>query len=151
MEPQIQCPPVSSVEGEGLRKGTMTSAITFVWQRATTAPPSSFPNARQFSSSAMSLVPFKLLSQCWSSEGVSLSKFLCGPFKRNCLGLQKPFISFIHNPQWFLQPEVMGTCLPSTGALVWWGVGSWCEAGTPCSSGRTPAAKIPLPILNCHV
>ena len=37
----------------------------------------------------MPLVPFKLLPQCWSSEGVSLSKSLYGFFKRNCLGLQK--------------------------------------------------------------
>ena len=34
-------------------------------------------------------VPFKLLPQCWSLEGVSLSKSLCGFFKRNFLGLQK--------------------------------------------------------------
>ena len=32
-------------------------------------------------------VPFKLLPLCWSSAGASLSKF-CGPFKRNCLGIQ---------------------------------------------------------------
>ena len=36
----------------------------------------------------MSLVPFKLLPQCWSSEGVSLSKSMCMMFKRNCLVLQ---------------------------------------------------------------
>ena len=37
----------------------------------------------------MPLMPFKLLPQCWSSEGVSLSKSMCGIFMRNCLGLQK--------------------------------------------------------------
>ena len=37
----------------------------------------------------MPLVPFKLLPHCWSSEGVSLNKFVCGYFKRNCLRLQK--------------------------------------------------------------
>ena len=36
----------------------------------------------------MSLVPFKLLPWCWSSVGVSLSKYVCGFFKGNCLGLQ---------------------------------------------------------------
>ena len=35
------------------------------------------------------LVPFKLLPCCWSSEGVSLSKSVCGFFRSNCLGLQK--------------------------------------------------------------
>ena len=35
------------------------------------------------------LVPFKLLPRCRSSEGVSLSKSVCGFFKRYCLGLQK--------------------------------------------------------------
>ena len=35
------------------------------------------------------LVPFKLLPQCWSSEGISLGKSVCGFFMRNCLGLPK--------------------------------------------------------------
>ena len=35
----------------------------------------------------MPLVSFKLLHQCWSSEGVNLSKSVCGFFKGNCLGL----------------------------------------------------------------
>ena len=33
------------------------------------------------------LVPFKLLPQCWSSDGLSLSKFMCVFFKRNGVGL----------------------------------------------------------------
>ena len=37
----------------------------------------------------MSLAPFKLLHWCWSSEGVSLNKSVCGFFKGNCLRLQK--------------------------------------------------------------
>ena len=41
----------------------------------------------------MSLVPFKLLSWCWSSEGVSLSKSMCGFFKRNCLDIQQFILS----------------------------------------------------------
>ena len=38
----------------------------------------------------MPLVPFKLLPQCWSPEGVSLSKCMCGasPFKKR--GLRIP-------------------------------------------------------------
>ena len=37
----------------------------------------------------VSLVPFKVLPQWWSSEGVSLNEAVCGFFKRNCLGLQQ--------------------------------------------------------------
>ena len=38
----------------------------------------------------VSLVSFKLLLWPWSSEGVSPSAFMGRPFRRNCLGLQKP-------------------------------------------------------------
>ena len=44
----------------------------------------------------MSLVPFKLLPQHWSSEGVSWVSQGTGPLKRNCLGLQKPSMSLSH-------------------------------------------------------
>ena len=37
----------------------------------------------------MSLMHFNLLSQSWSSEGVSLSKSVNGSFKRNYLGFQQ--------------------------------------------------------------
>ena len=65
----------------------------------------------------MPVVPFKLLPQCWRSEGVSLCKFMCGFSKKNYLGLQK----FPHwfNSCWSLQSEVMGTYLPGTGTLSW--------------------------------
>ena len=33
----------------------------------------------------MSLLLFELLSQNWNSEGGSQSKYMCEPFKRNCL------------------------------------------------------------------
>ena len=45
----------------------------------------------------MPLVPFKLLPQCWSSASVSLSKSVCGFFKRNCLGLQQ-FLPLTQSP-----------------------------------------------------
>ena len=51
--------------------------------------PSSHLNARHLVPPHMPLVPFKLLPWCWSSEGVNLSKSVCGFFKRNCLGLQR--------------------------------------------------------------
>ena len=43
------------------------------------------------------LVPFKLLPWYYSSEGVRLSKSVCGFFKRNCLRLQQflPPIQFL--------------------------------------------------------
>ena len=37
--------------------------------------------------------------------------------KRNCLGLQKSYISLCLNSHCFLQPEVMGTSLPRLGPL----------------------------------
>ena len=46
---------------------------------------------------------------------MSLGKFVCGFFKRNCLGLQK-FLPRTHSC-WVLQPEVMGTYLSGTGTL----------------------------------
>ena len=45
-----------------------------------------------------------------------------GPYKRNCLGLQKLSVSLSLNPSWFLQPEVMGVSLPGTGTLGWGGL-----------------------------
>ena len=55
--------------GEGLRKGTGASASTSVWVKA--APPASFLKRGKEVPPHMSLVPFKLLLQCWSSERVS--------------------------------------------------------------------------------
>ena len=70
----------------GLRKGTMASASTFVWQKA--APePALAPTPDSLVPAHVSLVPFELLSQCWSPEPVRPSEPACGPFKRNCWGL----------------------------------------------------------------
>ena len=100
----------------GLSKGTMASASTSVWEKAaplalSLKPDNSVPPH-------MSLVPFELLPQCQSSEGVSLSKSVCWPFKRNAWDSKSP-VSLSHSPCWFLQPEVMGTYLPGTGTLGW--------------------------------
>ena len=46
--------------------------------------------------SHMPLVPFKLLPHSCSA-GMSLSKSMCGPFKRNCLGIQQ-FLPPTHSP-----------------------------------------------------
>ena len=83
------------------------------------------------------LVPYKLPPWCWSSEGMGLSKFMCGFFKGNFLALQKFLPPTL--PHWFLQLEVMGTYLPGTKIL---GCGAWCEAGTPHSQ------DIPLEFLS---
>ena len=99
-------------------------------------------------SSLMPQVPFKLLPPHWSSQRVSPSKSVCGPFKRDCLGLQKPFLSLSLNLHWFIQPEVMGTSLPGTGILAW---RAWCWAGTPHNSGWTFADKKSFPIFICHM
>ena len=70
----------------------------------------------------LSLVSFKLLFQHWNSEAMSQSNSMHRPFKRNCLGFQKPSISLHLNPHWFLQPEVMGTSLPGIGTLGYGGL-----------------------------
>ena len=76
------------------------------------------------SSPYMSLVPFKLQLQLWSSElwSVSVGESVCGFFKRTAWGSN----GFFHqlNPRWFLQPEVVGTYLPDTETLGW---DTWCE------------------------
>ena len=73
------------------------------------------------------LVPFKLLPQCWSSEGMSLSTSMYSSFR----GTAWDSSSFFHqlNPH-FLQPEVMGTYLPGTGNLGW---RAWYWPWTSCS------------------
>ena len=126
-------------EERGLRKGTMASASTSAWEKAAPLALTMMPDYSV--TPHMSLVPFKLLSLSWSSEGVSLSKSVHRPFKRNCPGFQKLSVSLGLNPQPFLQPEVMGTSLPGTGTLGW---GAWYRAGTPHYSGRISAADISL-------
>ena len=68
-------------------------------------------------SPCMPLVPFKLLPQCWSSEGMSLSKYMCGPFADTAWDSSSSFYQF--KLCWFLQPEVMESYLPGTGTLGW--------------------------------
>ena len=65
----------------------------------------------------MPLVSFKLLPWCWSSEGMSLSKSVCGFFKGNSWDSSRFFHQL--NLCQFLQPEIVGTYLPGTGTLGW--------------------------------
>ena len=111
METQIWCLPVSSVFGVGsLIKGTVASASNFAWQKAAPLPTLTLILDNSVPPST-SLVPFKLLPQGWSSEGVSPSKSESGPFER------KPLFHSPTIPAGFLQPEVVGTCLSGTGTL----------------------------------
>ena len=95
--------------------------------------PTSHLDAKHFSSSCMPLVPFKLLPRCWSSVGVSLSKFVCGFFMGNCLGLQK-FLP--------LTQSLLVFAARSYEDLSSWqrnpGPGVWCGDGTPCSLDIPP-------------
>ena len=59
--------------------------------------PVTHPDASHFSCSHVPLVPFQLLTQCWSPEGMSLHKSLVyfRPFKRRCLRI----LQFLLPPQ----------------------------------------------------
>ena len=70
MESQLWCPPASSVCG-GLIKGIMASASSPVWEKA--SPLALALMLDNLVPPYMSLVPFELLLQCWSSAGVSQS------------------------------------------------------------------------------
>ena len=74
-----------SVAGE-LRKGTMASAQLSVLEKAV---PQILSDAKHFSSSLYATGAFQAAPLVLSSEGVSLSKSMCGFFKRNCLGFQQ--------------------------------------------------------------
>ena len=133
MESQIWHLPASSValgcggRLRGLRKGKWPlSTVQFSPGESYSSALAPMPDTSV--SPCIPLMPFKLLPWCWSSEGVSLSQFMCRLFKRNCLGIQQ-FFPLTHSPL-VLQPEVMGTYLPGTGTLGW---RTWCEAGTPYS------------------
>ena len=125
MESQIWCPLLCGFVEGSIRKGAMASAWEFyLGERCSPAlilmPDTSFlPH--------MPLVSFKLLPQHWSSKGVSLSKFMCGSFKINCLGIQR-FLPLTQSPLVFITR--------SYGDLTSWhrnpGLGgSWCRAWTP--------------------
>ena len=104
--------------GGGFRIETMASACLSVWVVLALMPDTSVPPC-------MPLVPFKLLPWCWSSEGVSLSKFVWGFFKGNCLELQK-FLPLTESPLGFATRSYgdLSSCHrnPGLGDLVWdWG------------------------------
>ena len=100
----------------------------------------------------MPLVLFKLLPRCWSSEGLSMSKYVCGYLRGTAWNS-----SFFHwfNPHWFVATRSYGDLSSCTGTLVW---GSWCGVGTPhswdtppeflsttCGCGTSDSTSLPLP------
>ena len=114
----------------GLRSGTSMPALWLCWGRVQRRDNGLCPLVSLEESSppaltlmpdtsvplCMPLLPFKLLPQCWSSEGVNMSKSMCGFSKRSCFGLQG-FLPLTQSPLFFffLQPEIMGIYLPGTG------------------------------------
>ena len=84
----------------------------------------------------MPLVPLKLLPQCCSSDGMTLSKFVCGYLRGTAWGSR----SFFHwiNPCSCLQPEVRGLIFL---ALV-------PSAGSPAVELGLPTPELSLP--NCY-
>ena len=82
MESQIRHQPAGSVAlwGEGSEKGGWPLPAFLSGRKLS---PSSYLDDRHVSSARMPLVTFKLLPWCWSSEGMSLSKSVCGFFKGN--------------------------------------------------------------------
>ena len=107
-------------------------------------PCSPSPNARQFSSSPYSLVPFQLLPQCWSLERVK-SKSMCGPFKGSTWDSGS-------------SPSHSATIPASVYMQMLWGFSSWhWNPGLAWGGARTPSfladtspTKITLPVFICH-
>ena len=86
-------------------KETKASASTSVWEKA--APPALALMPDTLSPPRLPLVPFRLLPWCWSS-GVSLSKSMCGPFKRNSQGFQQFLFSSASVPADFCSQKLWG-------------------------------------------
>ena len=127
--------------GGGLRKGTMAFVCLCLGECCLPAP-ALIPDTSV--PPCMPLVPFKLLPWCWSWEGVSLSKFVCSFFKRNCLALQK-FLPPTQSPQDFCSQKLWGPNFlalePWVRDLVWswdslfliypsWNSSATCGCGT---------------------
>ena len=113
--------------------------------------PSSGLDAKHRLHPQMPLLPFALLLWGWSSEGGSLSKSVCGFFKKNCLGLQKflpltkaPLVfigrSFGDLPPWHWNPGLgslvgLGLLYPEISLLNVYppqvDVGPDCSASSP--------------------
>ena len=96
--------------GGGLRKRTMASANTPIWERQLPLQPSPQSNTVHFFP-CMSLASFKLLAWGWNS----VSKFeqvVCGPVKGRLSGTPEALHLTQLPSLWFSQLEVTGIFLP---------------------------------------
>ena len=80
-------------------------------------------DARHFSSSLCATGAFQAATLCWSSEGVSLSIYMCGFLKKNCLRHQR-FLPLTQPPPFFFFSQKLWGFIflawnPGLGALVW--------------------------------
>ena len=80
--------PACQLREEGSEKETIVSASTSVWEKAAPTAVSLMPD----NSVPPHMFPmyFEVLLHCLSSETVSLSKSMCGPFKRNSWDSRSP-------------------------------------------------------------
>ena len=71
----------------------------------------------------MSMFPFKLLPLCWSSEGMSQSKSVYRPFKRNSWDSRRPLSNSATTPTGFYSQKLWGLLFlalkPWAGDQVW--------------------------------
>ena len=126
MESQIWSPPAGSVTP--CEEGQWPLPVLLSGRKlpppATPAALALMPDAGQFSFSPhVSLMSFDLLPPCWNSEGVSPSKFVHGPFKRNCLRLQQFMSPTASIPTVFCSKKLWDfSCWhwnPGLGSLMW--------------------------------
>ena len=102
---------------------------------------SSPPISDNWVTSHVFLVLFQLLPQCWSS-----SKFVQRHFKRSAWDSRSPLSHTATISTVFHSQKLWGLLFLARNP----GLGVWCGVVTPCSSGRTSAAEISLPIFICH-
>ena len=107
---QMWYPPTGSI-GAKLNKGTESYTSTSVKEKP--APPTLAPSPDYSVPAYMSLQPFELLPQCWSSEQVSLSKFVCRPFKRKAWVSRSPPSHSTTNPPGFYSQMLWRLLFPA--------------------------------------
>ena len=145
MKTQIWCLTTSSVGVGGSQKRNNGPSNIFVCEKA--ASISSLPDARHLNSSLLSLVPFKLLPQHWSSEGILVSPCMhpLGEIPRT------PEVLCFTQPQSLLAFTARN-CRDFSSWHWTPGVGDLLEGWTPCSSQeKTPLPRQPSQFLPPHV
>ena len=93
------------------------------------------------------MVTFELLVQRLRLRG-SLSKSVLRPFKRKCLGLQKPLPHSATISTGFHSQQLWGTSLPGWGP---WAGGPGVGLGSLPPQGGISAAEISLYIFICYM